>query len=156
MIYGFGLGLGMQRASVAAQTELDRKDVPTGASLMMLCQNLGGAVFLPVAESIFTNSLASRLESVHDCSSCGIISGGNIGATDLRKVVATTDPQDMSMVLSAYNYGVTQALIVALALSCFSIFGAVATRWTSIKKPPVKNQGKSVNNTDIVKDDGNV
>lgn len=48
VIFGLGLGYGMQQASLAAQAILDRKDISTGISLMFFAQNLGGAIFISV------------------------------------------------------------------------------------------------------------
>ncbi|KAB8265360.1 hypothetical protein BDV32DRAFT_144650 [Aspergillus pseudonomiae] len=94
VVYGFDLGLGMQRASVAAQTEPERKDVPTGFALMMLSQSLGGAVFLAVAQTVFTNGLVSNLQGAlpeYDSKSLAHVVEG-AGATTLRQVVGGPKP----------------------------------------------------------------
>lgn len=54
VLFGLGLGMGMQQASMAAQTCLDKKDVTTGVSIMFFFQNLGGAIWLSVGEVIFS------------------------------------------------------------------------------------------------------
>jgi hypothetical protein len=48
VLYGFGLGLGMQQAGMAAQTCLDKKDVMTGIALLFFMQGLGGSIFISV------------------------------------------------------------------------------------------------------------
>ncbi|KAB8218552.1 major facilitator superfamily domain-containing protein [Aspergillus novoparasiticus] len=137
VIYGFGLGLGMQRASVAAQTELERKDVPTGSALMMLSQSLGGAIFLAVAQTVFTNGLISNLQGAvpgYDGKSLAHVVEG-AGATTLRQLVGG---QDLPAVLVAYNTAVRNTFILGLALSCATIIGAIFAKWTSVKSPPQK------------------
>ena len=54
VVYGLGLGLGMQMPSMAAQTVLNRHDVPIGASLMFFAQWLGGAVFVSVGQNVLS------------------------------------------------------------------------------------------------------
>jgi hypothetical protein len=40
VIYGFGIGVGMQAPMIAAQTVLELKDVPVGTSIQMFAQTL--------------------------------------------------------------------------------------------------------------------
>jgi hypothetical protein len=41
VIYGLGVGFGMQQTVMAAQTVLSLQDIPTGTSIMMFSQTLG-------------------------------------------------------------------------------------------------------------------
>ncbi|KAH8694979.1 putative efflux pump antibiotic resistance protein [Talaromyces proteolyticus] len=132
VILGLGIGFGMQQPSLAAQTILERKDVPTGASLMMLFQSLGGAIFLAVAQTVFDNGLVNRVQE-----SLSGEHGQNIaqlvlqaGATGIRNLVS---PADLPAVLVAYNSAITKAFYVAVGLSCASIFGALFMEWVSVK-----------------------
>ena len=126
-IYGFGLGLGMQMPSMAAQTVLPKQDVPIGASLMFFAQWLGGAIFVSVGQNVLINKLVSGLR---------VVPGFNItwvtdtGATDLRKVVPT---QSLDLVLQVYNRALVRVFDVAVALSCIAIIGAVTMEWRSVK-----------------------
>ena len=126
VLVGVGLGLGMQQSNIAAQTVLSRQDVPIGVSLMFLAQSLGGAVFVSIAQSVFTNSLISGLI----VSGLDPINVTNIGATEIRNKVAT---KDLSAVLLTYNHALTKAYDVALAMACFSIVGALAVEWRNVK-----------------------
>ena len=135
VLFGFGLGLGMQQASLAAQAVLPRKDAPIGISLVMFCQQFGGAVFVSVGESVFTNQLVKGLRSVAGISPAVVV---NTGATDLRHVV---DPSNLGGVISAYNTALTKTFTVALAMACFSIIGALSIEWKNIK-PPKKQTGE--------------
>ena len=44
-LWGFGFGLGMQQAGLAAQATLAKKDVPTGVSLMFFGQTMVIEIF---------------------------------------------------------------------------------------------------------------
>jgi hypothetical protein len=121
------MGLGMQQPSMAAQTALERKDVSVGVSLMFFGQSLGGAVFISVAQNVFTNKLVSGLASVVGLNPTVVLS---TGATDLRRVVA---PGELASVLSAYNKAVTTAFFVSVGVACFSILPALTMEWKSVK-----------------------
>lgn len=127
ILYGLGLGVGMQQSNMAAQTVLAPRDVPTGVSVMLFAQTLGGAVFVSVAQNVFANSLVEGLAGVPGLDPAMIV---NTGATMLRKVVA---PQNLGIVVSAYNVALTKAYNVALALACASAIGSFATEWRSVK-----------------------
>lgn len=143
VIYGLGLGLGMQQPSVAAQCTLERKDVPTGAALMMLSQSLGGAIFLAVGQTVFTNSLIDHLTGTIQGQNGGNLAHlvANSGATALRNVVP---PQDLGPVLTSYNKALTDNFTVGLALSCATILGALAVEWKSVKAGEKKNGADAV------------
>ena len=53
--YGFGLGITLQIPLIASQTVLPLEDVPTGTSVLIFCQLLGGAIFVSVGQNLFTN-----------------------------------------------------------------------------------------------------
>jgi MFS family permease len=132
VLYGFGLGLGMQQPSVAAQTVLAKKDIPTGASLMMLSQSLGGAIFLSVGETVFTNSLITHLQQAVPSQNGSDFAQlvVNAGATNLRNII---DPKFLPLALKAYNAAITKTFTVGLCLCCISLLGAVAVEWKSVK-----------------------
>ena len=127
-LFGFGLGVGMQQPSVAVQTVLPRKDVPSGVSLMFFSQSLGGAICSSIANNLFTNKLAQGLVTIP-----GVDVGAvtNVGATDLRKFVPSGA---LSAVLEVYNDAVVHAFYVGVALSACAILGALPMQWKSIKK----------------------
>ena len=136
VIFGFGLGMGMQQASLAAQAVLPRKDAPIGVALVMFCQQFGGAVFVSVGQSVFANQLAKGLNRVADISPAVV---ANTGATDIRNVV---DGSKLREVLVAYNGAITKTFTVAVAMACLSIIGALCIEWKSIK--PAKKQAGEV------------
>ncbi|KIX03890.1 uncharacterized protein Z518_07443 [Rhinocladiella mackenziei CBS 650.93] len=128
ILWGFGLGLGMQQPSVGAQVSLAKKDVPTGASMMFFAQTLGGSIFVSVANNIFDNKLAQGLRTIPGINP-DVIS--NVGATDLRDVVPS---QNLHSVLVVYNGALRNAFYVCTAVSATTIFGSLAMEWKNLKK----------------------
>jgi hypothetical protein len=137
VLFGFGTGLGMQQASVAAQTVLAKKDVAIGSALMMFGVQLSGAVFVPVGQNVFANHLVRGLNGIVGVDGHIIL---NTGATELRDIVA---PEELESVLSAYNKALTEVFTVALALACMAIIPALVMEWRSVKKNEKKKDKES-------------
>ena len=127
ILYGFGVGLGMQQPNIAAQTVLSKKDTSIGISFIFFGQNIGGAIFLSVADNIFGNRLTQNLGSVEGLDPGAIAA---TGATDIRTHVP---PDELRTVLVAFNDAVKSAFYISLAISCLSLVGALIMEWKSVK-----------------------
>ena len=131
IIYGLGVGSGMQQALIAAQTVLHLDDIPTGTSIIMFSQTFGGALFIGVAQNVFTNRLLSNLaENVPTLDPAIVLS---TGAVKLTQKVLDTAPDSLPGVLTAYNSALVQTYYVSVAMAALSIFGVVAIEWKSVK-----------------------
>ncbi|KAL9619446.1 MAG: hypothetical protein Q9160_005957 [Pyrenula sp. 1 TL-2023] len=135
VILGFGLGLGLQQPNMAAQTVLPKADVPSGTALIFFGQQLGGAIFLAVAQSVFANRLASVLVSRFHIDPSTIIRSG---ATEFRRL--NLNPREFSQVLLAYNDAIVDAFRVGLGLSCVVIIPALFMEWKSVRKEKKNTQ----------------
>ncbi|KIV95464.1 hypothetical protein PV10_03118 [Exophiala mesophila] len=126
VIWGLGLGLGMQQPSMAAQTVLSKADIPTGISIMFFAQTLGGAVIVSIANNIFGNKLGAGLATIPGVDGDLV---AHIGATDLRKVVTE---QALPAVLEVYNLALRYAFYVGTAVACATVFGTVPMQWINL------------------------
>ena len=137
IIYGFGVGFGMQQSLMAAQTVLALEDIPVGTSVINFSLTLGGALFISVGQNIFTNRLLTNLaESVPNIPSSLVLA---TGAVSLRDAVAQIDPGSIGRVLDAYNGALTQTYYVSLAMAALSIVGALGMEWRSVKGKKVES-----------------
>lgn len=137
IIYGFGVGFGMQQPLIAAQTVLKLDDVPVGTSLIIFMQTLGGALFISVAQNIFTNRLVSNLLDKVPTLDPSIVL--RTGATSLKHAVDADHADLLPGVLFAYNRALTQTFYVSLALAALSIFGSVGIEWKSVKGKKIES-----------------
>lgn len=128
VIFGLGMGLGIQQPAVTAQTVLAAKDVPTGVALTFFIQTLAGAMFTSIADTVFGNKFSQGLTSIPGVD---VSTVAHKGATDLRNSVK---PSALPAVLMAYNAAVVQAFFVAVAMSSMFILGTILVQWRSIKK----------------------
>lgn len=128
ILFGAGVGLGMQQPLMAVQTALDIKDVPTGTAVVVFVQTLGGALFVSVGQSIFTNQLVEALARYVPTIDPAVILV--TGATNLQKTV----PADLLPgVILAYSTALTRAFLVSAGLSAFTIIGSAFIPWKSVK-----------------------
>ena len=135
VIVGFAIGLSQQQAGLAAQTVLSKKDVATGVSLKFFGQQLGGAIFISVAQNVLETKLIAGLSDLPDFDPYQIV---NMGATEIR---GSVPPPLLPVVLLAYNNAITSLFMVAAALAAVSILGALLVEWKSVKGKNLKKGG---------------
>ena len=136
VIFGVGVGFGMQQTLIAAQTVLPKKDIPIGTAIMMFAQTLGGAIFISVAQNVFTQRLIANLKQVVPDLNPELVL--NVGATSLKNAVPK---RFYSGVQHAYNDSIMNTFYVAVAMAALSILGAAALEWRSIKGKKVEMGG---------------
>jgi MFS family permease len=127
-LFGIGLGAGMQQAVMAAQTVLPQADVAMGVALMFFCQNLGGAIWTCLSQTLFINYLSSHLGDLKGLDIPSIV---HAGATQLSR---TVPPERLAEVLDVYNDALVQAFYVSVGLCCALIIPAVGMEWKSVKE----------------------
>lgn len=136
IVFGMGVGMGMQQALIMAQTVLDKKDVPIGTTIVMFAQLIGGAIFISVGQNIFTNKLLSNVQrTVRDISPKVILA---TGATSLKTVIP---PADLPAVQVAYNGAIVNTFYVAVGVATLSMAGAVFWEWKSVKGKKIEMGG---------------
>ncbi|KAL2017192.1 hypothetical protein VTK56DRAFT_2512 [Thermocarpiscus australiensis] len=134
IVVGAGVGIGLQQPLMAVQTVLDMADVPTGASLIVFLQTLGGALFVSVSQTVFANRLVAYVGAyVPQIPDPAFVLG--VGATSVQELV---DPAFLPGVTRAFNDALTQTFGVFTALSAASIVGAVFVEWRSVKGKPME------------------
>lgn len=127
-LVGFGVGFGMQTVQLAVQTILPPEDIPIGISLTFFAQQLGGAVFVSVGQTILNTLLIDRLSGIPGLDADEIIESG---ATSL---VETVSSQYLDTVNGAYNFACTRIFLAAMALALAQLVCALLMEWKNIKK----------------------
>lgn len=90
VVFGAGVGMGLQQSLITTQTVLDIKDVPTGTATVVFAQIFGEALFLSIAQTVSTNKLLSGLKSlVPDLDPHSVLS---TGATSLASTITAINP----------------------------------------------------------------
>lgn len=133
ILFGLGSGWGFQQTAVAAQTVLALVDIPIGTAIMVFIQLLGGAMFVTIAQNVFTNDLVSGILAIGipNLNPKIIVQSG---ATRLRDGIPIGF---LPKVLVAYNAALVKTYQVALCLACLSLLGAVGMEWRSVKNKKI-------------------
>jgi hypothetical protein len=128
VIFGAGVGLGMQQSLIAVQAALPGADIAIGTAIIMFSQTFGGALFASVAQNVFTNQLLKNLESAVPDFPSGVVLA--TGATEIQHAVPA---EFLPRVLAAYNKALTDTWYVSVALSTLAGFGVLWIQWISVK-----------------------
>jgi hypothetical protein len=131
ILFAAGSGLGNNQPLLAVQTSLQPEDVAVGTATVALGQTLGGAIFLIVAQNIFSGQLGANLRQVGvQVTAADILQSG---ATELEGNAALDAiPQEVRLV--AYNGAVVSVFLLAAGLGAATVLGSVAMEWRSVKK----------------------
>lgn len=148
VLFGLGLGCGMQQPTMAAQVVLHQTDVSIGVALMFLFQSLGGAIWVAVSQNLYTNYLVNTLPGISGINPGAILQAG---ATELAGIV----PSDkLEAVLVVYNSALHRAYFVPVAISCVSVLPALGMEWRNVKEESERREKeKSVGSGELPKDE---
>ncbi|KAI1264235.1 MFS general substrate transporter [Xylariaceae sp. FL1019] len=155
VIAGFGLGIGMQASSLAAQAVLPMPDVPIGIAIMFFSQQLGGGIFTSVGQNLLSTYLVSHLTGIPGINPSTITSEG---AADLVSSVA---PEYRLKVKTVYNEAISKIFLTAMGVALVAVFSALFMEWKNVKKtgppkggPPGGSQSPRAPNPDSIAEDG--
>ncbi|KAB8300472.1 hypothetical protein EYC80_000642 [Monilinia laxa] len=130
VIFGWGLGLGIQQPNLTVQACLPDDDISTGIALMFFAQGLGGTIFVTVGQIIFSYELVKGISAlnIHSLPASLIL---HTGATEIRNIV----PQFyIEKVLIVYNDVLTKTFRVAIFTSALTILASLTLEWKNINK----------------------
>ncbi|EGE06076.1 MFS multidrug transporter [Trichophyton equinum CBS 127.97] len=111
VVYGFGLGLGMQQGAAAIQAVIPKHDTPQAISFLFFGQQLG------------VRNIRTSLPNIDP----GHIS--NSGATDFCNTIS--GPNRIKL-LQAYNGALRHVFFLAIAVSGLAVAGAFLVEWKNL------------------------
>lgn len=126
---GFSGGIGFQGPQAAMQTTLNTADVNLGIGVILFGQSMGPAVFIAIAQVIFTNELSSSLENIIPGLSPAYIEQHGLG--DIKNRVPA---QQLGEVLRGIDRSLTHTWYLPVALACTTMAGSLLIEWRSVKQ----------------------
>jgi len=127
VIGGFGAALMIQIPLIAVMVLLPANDIPIGTAICVFFQFFGGAIFLAIAENIFSSRLVSALHThAPSLDAATVILAG---AEGLRKVVNMEDPSALEGAIKAYNIAVTGTFYPVAAAGAIAFLFAFGVEW---------------------------
>ncbi|KAL8921809.1 MAG: hypothetical protein Q9208_005566 [Pyrenodesmia sp. 3 TL-2023] len=151
VISGFGIGLGVQLPYTALQVILDQDDLSVGNAMVVFFQQLGGAIAIPIGNTLLVNGLLEQIPRRTDSVSAQQVI--QAGATNLRTL--TNNDRVLRAVQIGYADAVVTTLYLAVAAACVSLPFAACMEWKSVKpKAVIQEEDTEKVGTDRVKRDG--
>ncbi|KAI4716185.1 MFS general substrate transporter [Aureobasidium sp. EXF-10727] len=126
---GMGAGISLWMPYVAIQTVLKPEDIPVATALLQFFQSFGAALFLALAQAVFSSIFYAALKSQ------------NIVGLDLAAIIhaapadfrALVPKENLAQVLNAYNQGVTSTFYLGAGLAAAACFSSFGIQWKSFK-----------------------
>ncbi|KAI0123359.1 major facilitator superfamily transporter, partial [Xylariales sp. AK1849] len=128
-IFGCGGGMAFEIAQIAVQTVLPDDDVALGLSITLFAQNFGGALFISVAQQVFSSQVLKNLQGKVPGLTAESLQ--NLGLIDLGRSSLDAGSQD---VLYGLEKSFLQVWYIAVALSCLTAIGSLLMEWRSVKE----------------------
>ncbi|KAF7953708.1 uncharacterized protein EAE97_001107 [Botrytis byssoidea] len=114
VLTGLGVGVGFESGIIVAQTVMSNKRIPVAISCVSLFMTLGGAVFVPVSQTLFQNKLVGGIEErVPGLDARAFLDSG---VTEIRALLKTWGQEgQLEKVLEAYAEGLRATFWVSTA-----------------------------------------
>lgn len=106
IIFGSGAGAAIPMALIGVMAVLPPSEVSVANGIVVFCQFLGGAIFLAIAESLFTSRLVREI-AIHapDVDAQAVINAG------AEAVAAVVSAADLPAIIQAYNVAITTTFV---------------------------------------------
>ncbi|KAK6581379.1 hypothetical protein PZA11_006070 [Diplocarpon coronariae] len=132
VLCGAGVGVGFQGGVVVVQTVLPLSDVPVASACVSFFQTLGGAIFIAVAQTIFTNGLVAGIEKY--APQLPTQRFLHSGATQIREILQELGEEDaLDGVLRAYVDGLRGTFWITAACAIAAFLCCLGLQWKSVK-----------------------
>lgn len=121
ILCGVGLGLSLQVPVIAAQAVSLPTDISSITAIMIFLQTIAGALFVSIAQSLFTNKLLQEVPLR--------TSGLNVGqvvATGATAIRSTFPAEQVEGIVESYMLGLKDSYILAVACAGFAAVVAIA------------------------------
>lgn len=128
LMTGFSRGLTMQQPLTAIQATLPKAEIAMGNAFLMFAQVLGGAIFVSLGQTIFSNQLKPALALfAPDVDAEKVFA---VGATAFRTVV---EESQVEGVVLAYNRAITRVFYLGVGACVAGFITSWGMGWTNLK-----------------------
>ncbi|KAF2084028.1 putative MFS transporter [Saccharata proteae CBS 121410] len=129
ILAGFGCGCAATMPFIATQSLISTPRIPVAMGILIFCQNFGGATFLTLAETDFSQSLKVALKKYAPGSDASAII--SLGATGFRDVV---NKEELPGILEAYSEACDNIFLLVCGLSAGAFLCAWGMGWGDVRK----------------------
>ncbi|OOQ91746.1 putative MFS transporter [Penicillium brasilianum] len=138
VLAGVGVGIACQVPIIVNQASVEPSMLSSVTAITLFFQMTGGSIFLHLAQSLLTNSLASYLAH-HKVSSGRYVDPIDVLHSGASNISQKFDADALAIIVEAYMSGLRNTFLLATALASIATLLAIFTKLGSIKsvsKPP--------------------
>lgn len=114
---------------LAVQNTLSKSQIPTAMSILVFCQNFGGAIFVAFAQTTFTNSLRQTIPAYAPAVNVDTVIAA--GPTTMRQIVSSSELEGL---LIAYSKSIDRIFYLGAAIAVVAFFLSCFMGWKDIRK----------------------
>jgi hypothetical protein len=139
ILAGAGFGAAIQVTFIGVQVVTPAIDMPTVCALEVFFRQLGGSVGISVAQSIFLNTLTSRLRSIAGIDPEVVIHTGVIEGSWSNELMNSST---VNLVKDALNTAITKAFLLPIGATALAAVFSVGMERRQIEDDRVPSPGK--------------
>ncbi|KAH0272267.1 MFS general substrate transporter, partial [Aureobasidium melanogenum] len=133
VLTGFGVGIGFEGGIIAVQTVLSGRDIPVAISVVSFFMTIGGAIFVPISQTVFQNGFLAAIKSLAPQLDGHVFL--RAGATQIRTILTDMHEQELLVpVLEAYCHALQHVFWVVTACAIAAVLAASGLEWKSVRK----------------------
>ncbi|KXJ89664.1 major facilitator superfamily domain-containing protein [Microdochium bolleyi] len=133
VVCGLGVGVGFQAGVLVVQNVVTQELIPQGTACVQFFQQLGGAVFIAVAQTLFQNGVIQGIEVDAPGLNPAVVI--NTGANLVPQTLASMGLSSLTeKVLTAYMQGLRSTFYLTVAAACAAFIVALGLEWKKIDK----------------------
>ncbi|KAF1955827.1 efflux pump protein [Byssothecium circinans] len=140
LIFGAGRGAGMQMSMLASQASLPPRLIPVALAFLIFVQNLAGAIFNIVANTVFTQTLVKKLAVYAPSVSPKAALDAGASAGDVRALVRG-DERVLEGVLRAYSEALRGVWLMIVGFGCVCFLVSFGMGWIDVRKKEEEKKG---------------
>ncbi|KAJ5188443.1 hypothetical protein N7491_004768 [Penicillium cf. griseofulvum] len=151
VLYGVGSGAMTSAPYIAIQNLVPPPQIPIAMAIIIFCQNMGGAVFLIVANSIFTNGLRAELQKRF--AEIGV-NPDILISTGLNSIRSLVSGDKLTAALECYTTAISHVMYLGIGVSVATFAFGWGLGWVDIRKAKklqvIKGDAPAASNTEDV------
>jgi hypothetical protein len=136
---------------IAIQNLVPPPQIPIAMAIIIFCQNMGGAVFLIVANSIFTNGLRAELQKRF--AEIGV-NPDILISTGLNSIRSLVSGDKLTAALECYTTAISHVMYLGIGVSVATFAFGWGLGWVDIRKAKklqaIKGDAPAASNTEDV------
>lgn len=142
VLFGIGIGSATTTPFIAVQGLVSPAQIPVAMGIVIFTQNLGGAIWVAVAQAIFDNSLYQAIGTYAPG-----VNPNTLLEAGVRSIRSLVSKGDLPGVLRAYAKSVNHVFYLGTALAGISFLISFSLGWTDIRKKEASQEIKKTDTT---------